>query len=41
MFERLAEKLNKKTSEEEIKFKSFSESVAEDIETKEEPLPEL
>ena len=40
MFERLAEKLNKKSSEEEIKFKSFSDSVAEDIETNEEPIPE-
>ncbi len=37
MFERLAEKLNKKSSEEEIKFKSFTESVTEDIETKPEP----
>lgn len=41
MFERLAEKLNKKSSEEEIKFKSFPDSITEDIETKSEPLPEL
>ena len=40
MFERLAEKFNKKSSEEEIKFKSFTESVAEDIEAKPEPAPE-
>lgn len=32
MFEKLAEKLNKKSAEEEIKFKSFTESITEDIE---------
>ena len=36
MFERLAEKLNKKSSEEEIKFKSFTDSVTEDVETRPE-----
>ncbi len=40
MFERLAEKLNKKSSEEEIKFKSFTDAVAEDVETKSEPTTE-
>lgn len=40
MFERLAEKLNRKSSEEEIKFKSFTDSVTEDIEAKEEVMPE-
>ena len=37
MLEKLAEKLNKKSSAEDIKFKSFTESVTDDIETKPEP----
>lgn len=32
MFEKLAERLNKKSAENEIKFKSFTETVAEDVE---------
>ena len=40
MFERLAEKLNRKSSEEEIKFKSYTDSISEDVEAKSEPVAE-